>query len=217
MPLQQPHHSREADEEDGHRVREELHVHVPLRDPHPQKRHQRAEHDDGDHDQSELPVLGQDRARLPVAGEERSGLLQEVPHEDAGRDHDDGARPPRHESGEEPPEGCQHLVGPDVQGSLLREHAAELCRNEPTGDQERREREDPEDEHRRAGGLHPRRVVDEQDDRDEDHDEVERSERPRHEHGRDLLRDHRLFVGPACHTAPPPEAEAPVERAIPTS
>ena len=217
VPLQEPDHAGEADQEDHRDVRPELYVHVVLRHAHLQVRHRRAEPEDGEHHEPELPVLREDLARRAVAREERRERLEEVGHEDPDEHERDRAGPPGDEPGEEPPERAEDLVGPHVEGSLLGEHPAELRGDEPAGDQERREREDPEDEHRRPGGLHPRRVVDEQDDRDEDHDEVERSERPRDEHWRDLLRDHRLFVGPACHAAPPPKVEAPVERAFPTS
>ena len=217
VPFQEPDDAREADQEDHRDVRPELDVHVVLRDPHPEVRHRGTEPKDREDDESELPVLREDRARLAVAREEAGELLEEVGHEDPDEDQRDRAGPPGDEPGEEAPERAQDLVGPHVQGSLLREHPAELRGDEPTGDQEGREGQDPEEEDRRPGGLHSRRVVDEQDDRDEDHDEVERSERPRHQHGRDLLRDHRLFVGPACHAAPPPKVEAPVERAFPTS
>src|SRR5207247_1066439 len=43
--------------------------------------------------------------------------------------------------------------------------------------------------------LHPRRVVDEQDDGNEDDDQVERAERPRHQNRGDLLGDHPPFSG----------------------
>ena len=53
------------------------------------------------------------------------------------------------------------------------------------------------------GELHAGRVVDEQHDRDEDHDEVERPERPRDEDRRDLLGDHLLVGLLQPYTLPP--------------
>ncbi len=194
VALEQPDDTGEADQEDGRGVEEELHVHVVLRHPHPQQRHHHAERDHREDDDADLPVLREDRARLAVAGEERRRLLGEVRHQDAGGHEDDRPRPPRNESGEEPPERAEHLVGPDVQRALLREHPPQLGRDERAGDEERREREDPEDEHRRPGELESRRVVDEQDDRDEYDHEVERPEGPRDQGRRDLLRDHGPFV-----------------------
>ena len=136
-----------------------------------------------------------------VAREEGGDLLGEVGHQDAGRHHHERAGPPGDEPGEEPPEGTQDLVGPDVERPLLGEHSSELRGDESPGDQERREGDDPEDEHRGPGELQPGGVVDEQHDRDEDHDQVERTERSRDQDRRDLLGEH-LFVGTCCHATP---------------
>src|SRR5207237_227763 len=87
-----------------------------------------------------------------------------------------------------------------------REHPAQLGRDEPAGDEERREREDPEDENRRPRKLKRGAVDDEQDDRDEHDHEVERTERPRYQSRRDPLGDHRLVIGLACHRSPPTES-----------
>ncbi len=202
VALEQPPHPGETDQEDRRRVEPEQHVHVVLRDAHLQVGHQRAEPDHEKDDDADLPVLGEDAGELAVRVDEHGELLQEIREQDPDEHQRDRAWPPRHEAGEESPEGTEHLVRPDVERALLGEHPPELGRHERPGDQERQERDDPEDEHRWAGELQSGRVVDEQHDRNEDHDEVERSESPRDEDRRDLLGDH-LFVGSVSHSTLP--------------
>src|ERR1700694_1683167 len=97
-------------------------------------------------------------------------------HQYGGRDHDERAGPPGAEAGEEPPEGAERLVGPNVNRTLAREHEAELAGDDGAGNEEGEEAEDPVNEGRGAGRLDDRALHGEQDDGDEDRDHVEAAE-----------------------------------------
>jgi hypothetical protein len=183
---EQPQDPGEADDERRAAVGHDGPVDVVLRHAQPQCRHPGREPQDSEDDEALLPRLGQ------AAVEDE---LQQRDDRVARRHHHEHARPPRAEAGEEAPERAERLLRPDVERALLREHEPELRRDQGARDQEQQEAQDPVRERGRPGRLHGRRLHDEEHDRDEDHDHVERPEDPRQHSGRDALGRHHAVAG----------------------
>jgi len=123
------------------------------------------------------------------------GVSQERDHQVTGGHHHQHPRPPGAESGEETPERAECLVRPQVDGSLAGEHHPQLPGSDRARDQEHHEADDPPAVRRRPGRLNSGGVGDEQDNRHEDRDHVERGEYLRQDASGNPLRSQLAGIG----------------------